>query len=383
MPLSVVLAGGGTAGHIEPALALADALRRRDPALHITALGTENGLETQLVPARGYELELIPRVPVPRRPSGELASLPRRLSGAVRATAEVLDRVAADVVVGFGGYVAAPAYLAARRRHVPIVVHESNAKAGLANRLGARFAAAVALATPQIKLRHGQHVGMPLRRAISQLDRAGERQAARVSFGLDPELPTLFVTGGSQGARRINEAAVEAAPALLDHGVQVLHHTGRKNLDDVRSALAALLGESVEQAAHHPGYVTVPYIEQMHLAYAAADLVVCRGGAGTVAELTTVGLPAVYVPLPHGNGEQRLNALPVVRAGGGVVLEDGDLTGDLLRGITLPLLRDPGRLTRMSTAAAKFGRRDADELLADIVLRVAGVPAAPDPEAFL
>ena len=383
MPLSVVLAGGGTAGHIEPALALADALRRRDPATRITALGTEGGLEAQLVPARGYDLELIPRVPVPRRPSGELVSLPQRLSGAVRAAAEVLDRVAADVVVGFGGYVAAPAYLAARRRHVPVVVHESNAKAGLANRLGARFAAAVALATPQIKLRHGVHVGMPLRRAISQLDRAGEREAARVSFGLDPELPTLFVTGGSQGARRINQAAVEAAPALLDNGVQVLHHTGRKNLDDVRAGLAAALGVPVEQLDRHPRYVTVPYIERMHLAYAAADLVVCRGGAGTVAELTTVGLPAVYVPLPHGNGEQRLNALPVVRAGGGVVLEDGDLTGDLLRGIALPLLRDPGRLTRMSSVAAGFGRRDADELLADIVLRVAGVPDAPDAEAFL
>src|SRR4051812_32130827 len=182
--MHVVLAGGGTAGHIEPALALAAALRRHDPGVGITALGTERGLETRLVPERGYDLALIPPVPLPRRPTFALASLPVRLQRAVRAAAAVLDRTHADVVVGFGGYVALPAYLAARRRRVPIVVHEANARPGLANRIGARFTTYVAAASPTCPLRHAEYVGIPLRTAVSSLDRVTSRPAARAGLGL-------------------------------------------------------------------------------------------------------------------------------------------------------------------------------------------------------
>ncbi|MGW6461963.1 glycosyltransferase, partial [Streptomyces sp. NPDC055078] len=158
--MHVVLAGGGTAGHIEPALALADALRRQDPTVGITALGTERGLETRLVPERGYELALIPAVPLPRKPTPELITVPGRLRGTIKAAEQVLERTKADCVVGFGGYVALPGYLAAKRRGVPIVVHEANARPGLANKIGSRYAAGVAVATPDSKLRGARYIGI-------------------------------------------------------------------------------------------------------------------------------------------------------------------------------------------------------------------------------
>jgi UDP-N-acetylglucosamine--N-acetylmuramyl-(pentapeptide) pyrophosphoryl-undecaprenol N-acetylglucosamine transferase len=361
-PLRVVLAGGGTAGHVEPALALADALRRRDPATEVTALGTARGLETRLVPERGYELALIPPVPVPRRPSPDLFTLPGRVWSAVRAVEDVLVRTRADVLVGFGGYVAAPAYVAARRRHVPYVVHEANARAGLANRLGARGTRWVATATTSSSLPHATYVGMPLRRAIATLDRGAVRADARKSFGLDADAATLLVFGGSQGARRVNRAVLGAADDLAAAGVQVLHVVGPRR-------------EGVEaeptRADDQPPYVVVDYCDRMDLAYAAADLALCRAGMTTVAELTAVGLPAAYVPLPVGNGEQRLNAEPVVVAGGGLLVDDAACTPSWVRDVVVPLARDRDRLAAMGAAAATLGRRDADERLADLVLEAA------------
>ncbi|MDT5248945.1 MAG: UDP-N-acetylglucosamine--N-acetylmuramyl-(pentapeptide) pyrophosphoryl-undecaprenol, partial [Mycobacterium sp.] len=184
--ISVVLAGGGTAGHVEPAMAVADALKALDPGIRITALGTHRGLETRLVPERGYDLELITPVPLPRKPSGDLVLLPLRVRKAVRQARAVLDDVDADVVIGFGGYVALPAYLAARgslagsrRRRVPVVVHEANASAGWANRVGARSAYRVLSAVPDPGLRGVEVVGVPVREAITTLDRAAMRGEAR------------------------------------------------------------------------------------------------------------------------------------------------------------------------------------------------------------
>ena len=360
-PIHVVLAGGGTAGHIEPALALADALRRRDPRIGITALGTTKGLETRLVPERGYDLELIPAVPLPRRPTSELFTVPSRLAGTVRRAAEVLDQVRADVVVGFGGYVALPAYFAARRRNVPIVLHEANVRPGLANRIGARMTDRIATGSPDTRIGGGKYLGMPLRRAISTLDRAALREEACKTFGLAPQSPTLLVYGGSQGARRLNESVIAAAQAFSSAGIQILHAVGRANYDEAKLP-------KVEGAA----YVAVPYLDRMDLAYAAADLVLCRGGAMTCAEVAAVGLPAAYVPLPIGNGEQRLNAAPAVRAGGGLIVDDANLTTDWLTRELLPLALDKQRLERMGQAAAELGRRDGDEALADLVFDAAG-----------
>lgn len=305
----------GTAGHIEPALALADALRRQDPTVGITALGTERGLETRLVPERGYDLALIPAVPLPRKPTPELITVPGRLRGTIKAAEQILEHTKADAVVGFGGYVALPGYLAAKRLGVPIVVHEANARPGLANKIGSRYAAAVAVSTPDSKLRGARYIGIPLRRSIATLDRARVRPEARAAFGLDPNLPTLLVSGGSQGARRLNEVVEQVAPLLQRSGIQILHVVGPKN--------------ELPRADNMPGmppYIPVPYVDRMDLAYAAADMMLCRAGAMTVAELSAVGLPAAYVPLPIGNGEQRLNAQPVVKAGGGLLVDDAELT---------------------------------------------------------
>ncbi|MBK1788379.1 undecaprenyldiphospho-muramoylpentapeptide beta-N-acetylglucosaminyltransferase [Prauserella cavernicola] len=356
---TVVVAGGGTAGHIEPALALADAVMRLRPDAKVVALGTERGLENRLVPARGYPLELIPPVPMPRKPTPELLRLPLKVRDSVRRTREVLDRVGADVVVGFGGYVALPAYLAARGR-VPIVVHEANKHAGLANKVGARFASKVAVAVPGTTLPGSEVVGIPLRHSITSLDRAALRAEARSHFGLDPDAPTLLVFGGSQGARSINTAVSGAAKEFADAGVGVLHAHGPKNTVAVR------------EYPGRPSYVPVPYLERMDLAYAAADLVLCRSGAMTVAEVSAVGLPAVFVPLPIGNGEQALNAEPAVDAGAALLVPDGELTPDKVTELVLPLATDPERLAKMSAAAVSLGHREADEVLAKLVLEAGG-----------
>jgi UDP-N-acetylglucosamine--N-acetylmuramyl-(pentapeptide) pyrophosphoryl-undecaprenol N-acetylglucosamine transferase len=362
MTLSIVVAGGGSAGHIEPALAFADAGQRLRPDATVTALGTEKGLDTRLIPARGYPLELIPPVPLPRKPSGDLLRLPVRVFSAVSAVRDVLRRVDADVVVGFGGYVALPAYLAARGR-TPIVVHEANARAGLANKVGARFAALVAAAVPGSGLPGAQVLGIPLRRSVTSLDRDALRSAARVRYGLPADGPVLLVFGGSQGARTLNTAVAAALPGLVEAGIAVLHAHGPT-------------GTAAEPA---PGYVPLPYIEDMHLAYAAADAVLCRAGAMTVAEVSAVGLPAVYVPLPHGNGEQALNAEPVVAAGGGAMVPDAELTGERLLTELVSLLSDPARLESTGKAARASGHADADERLARLVLNLVGAPVGPTP----
>lgn len=365
-PLSVLLAGGGTTGHVAPLLALADCLVRRDPATVVTVLGTAEGLESRLVPAAGYPLSIVPRVPLPRRPSLDVARLPGRLRAAVVAAEVALRESKADVVVGFGGYVASPAYLAARRAGVPIVVHEQNARPGLANRLGARLTRHVAVTFPGTPLRGARVVGMPLRTQISRLDRAASRAGARASLGLDADRTTLLVTGGSLGAAKLNETFGSAAADLLAAGIQVLHAAGRGKTVALVPDLPA-----------GPRYVVREYLDRMDLAYAAADVVVCRAGAGTVCELTTVGLPAVYVPLPIGNGEQRLNAQPVVRAGGGLLVDNAACTPSWVRTDLVPLLGDQPRLARMAEAAARFGIRDADERLADLVATAASERRTP------
>jgi UDP-N-acetylglucosamine--N-acetylmuramyl-(pentapeptide) pyrophosphoryl-undecaprenol N-acetylglucosamine transferase len=360
-PLHVVLAGGGSAGHIEPALALADALRRRDPRTEVTCLGTTKGLDTKLIPSRGYPLELIPAVPLPRKPTMDVFTVPSRLAGTVRRAVEVLDKVSADVVVGFGGYVALPAYFAARRRSVPIVVHEANVRPGLANRVGARMTEWVATGSPDCRLGGGRYIGMPLRQMISNLDRPAVREQALEFFGLADGPATLLVFGGSLGARRLNEAIEGAAEAFSGAGVQILHALGRGAWRD-----------GVEVSVPGARYVRVPYLDRMDLAYCAADAVLCRGGMMTCSELAAVGLPAVYVPLPIGNGEQRLNAQSVVRAGGGLMVDDEQLTPAWLVENLLPMLSDRERLGEMGRAAAAFGRRDGDEALVELVYEAIG-----------
>src|SRR3954453_10847167 len=334
----------------------ADALRRLEPDSDITALGTVRGLDTTLIPARGYPLLLIPPVPLPRRINKALLSTPGRLRASVRAAGAVLDRAGAQAVVGFGGYVAMPAYVAARRRRIPIVVHEANARPGVANRVAARLTPYVFTASSGVKLPHATAAGIPLRPASANLDRAALRAEARARFGLRADGPVLMVTGGSQGAQAINRAVAGAADALRRAGGRVLHVVGPQNAVDVPP------GE--------PPYVVVPFVEEMQYAYAAADFVVCRSGAMTCAELGAVGLPAVYVPLPPRGGEQRLNPEPIAAAGGAVIVENEQFTSEWVEAELIPMITDPLRVSRMATAAARAGARDADAVLARHVLKI-------------
>jgi UDP-N-acetylglucosamine--N-acetylmuramyl-(pentapeptide) pyrophosphoryl-undecaprenol N-acetylglucosamine transferase len=355
----IVIAGGHTAGHIQPALAVADAIRALDASVEITAVGTRRGLDTTLIPARGYHLELIPPVPLPRRLNADLIRTPLRVRDAVRAAGAVLDRVHADALVGFGSYVALPGYLAARRRKIPVIVHEANARAGLANRVAARFTPYVFTAIDGV-LAHSTTIGVPLAPEIANLNRAAERASARLELGLRPDLPTLLVTGGSQGARRINTAAIRSAAALARAGVQVLHIVGPKNTD-VRAP------DIPDGAPYH----VLPYLDRMERAYAAADMVLCRSGAMTCAELAAVGLPAAFVPFPLRGAEQRLNAEPIVAAGGGLLISDQECTPEWLQRTIIPTVVDDVRLGQMSAAAARGGHRDAAQVLARRVLEIA------------
>lgn len=353
--MRVVLAAGGTGGHIEPALNLADALLRDYPDTDITVLGSDRGLEATLVPARGYELLTVPGVPLPRRPSADLLRVGPRMRRAVREAADILRDVHADVVVGFGGYAAAPAYLAARRTHTPLVIHESNSRAGIANRLGSRFTKHVYVSYAGA-LPDSTVLAPPLRSSIATLDRASVRPQALSNFGLRDDQPVLLVFGGSQGARSLNAAVAAALPGLRDQGIQVLHSFGSRN----------------ESPGTVEGYVALPFIDRMDLAYAAADLAMTRAGAMTCAELAAVGLPAIYVPLPIGNGEQRRNAQPVVSAGGGVLIDDASLGAEWLTRTASAVLHDGDTLRAMGEAAYRHGVRDADAQLARIVRRVGG-----------
>ncbi|KLU11008.1 undecaprenyldiphospho-muramoylpentapeptide beta-N-acetylglucosaminyltransferase [Kocuria sp. SM24M-10] len=355
---SVLLAGGGTAGHVSPLLAVAAALQEQAPGARLTAVGTASGMETRLVPQAGLALELVDRVPLPRRISVDLVRLPGRLLAAVRQAGEVLDRVRPDVVVGVGGYVCTPVYLAAARRGLPVVVHEANARPGLANRVGARWARTVATAFPGTPLRGAVTVGMPMRREIAGLDRAGRRADALRSFGLDPDVPTVVVTGGSSGALNMNRTVAAVAGEVAAHGHQLLHVTGRGK--QVTRDDGTLL--------EAPGYVQVEYVDGMERVYAAADLLVARAGAATVSEVAAVGLPAVFVPLPVGNGEQSLNAASLVAAGAARLVPDDAFTPGWYREHVHPLLAEPDRLAAMAAASREHGVRDADAVLARLIL---------------
>jgi UDP-N-acetylglucosamine--N-acetylmuramyl-(pentapeptide) pyrophosphoryl-undecaprenol N-acetylglucosamine transferase len=340
-----LMAGGGTAGHVNPLLAVSDALRRDEPDAEVIVLGTAEGLESRLVPARGYELVTIPKLPFPRRPDAAALRFPARFRSSVARVRALLRDRHVDLVIGFGGYAAAPAYRAAHHEGVPLALHEANAKPGMANRLGARYTRFVGVAFENTSIADARFVGMPLRREIEDLDRAAVRGAALDFFGLS-DAPTALVTGGSLGARSINATVTASAAVLTGAGYQVLHIQG---------------GSSEFTDPGVPGYHLIDYCDRMDLALAVADVAISRAGAATVSELSALGIPAVYVPYPVGNGEQRFNAAGVVAAGGALLVDDAEFTPDWVSSSVVPLLSDRDRLARMAEAAARVGVRDGSE----------------------
>lgn len=347
-----LLAGGGTAGHVNPLLALADAIRVDSPEHKVFALGTVEGLEQQLVPAKGYELLTVARLPFPRKLNGYALRFPAAFSRAIADCVRILQSKNIDVVVGFGGYASAPAYLAAKKLGIPIVVHEANALPGWANKLGSKYAAATGVAFKGTPLKKAKFVGMPLRKEIESLVGNADKSSARKYFDLDPNTITLLVTGGSLGARKINQTIEDSRKLLSAAGIQVLHIVGGKSEFDEIS---------------QTDYKRIKYCDRMDLAIAASNFAVARAGASTVSEFAAVGLPALYVPYPIGNGEQKLNVKDLVAAGGGELVLDQDFTPEFVAEKLVPLISNTKALEKMSSAAKENGISDGTARLLQLV----------------
>lgn len=345
-----LLAGGGTGGHVNPLLALAENLR--NAGHEAIALGTKEGLEARLVPQRGFELLTIARLPLPRKVSLAALAFPIRLVTATLRVLQIIKQRKVQAVIGFGGYASAPAYLGAWLARVPIVVHEANARAGFANKLGAKLTKHVAICFPNTDLSPAKLVGMPLRQEFQSAERI-DKQQARVELGLDPSLPTLLVTGGSQGARSINLAVEQARRDLRAAGIQVLHIVGPvAGLSEVSEA----------------GYKRIIYCDAMSAAIAASDFAISRAGASTVSEFTAFSLPALYVPYPVGNGEQKFNVEQVVSVGGGLLVEDAELSASFISERVIPIMSHRQTLEQMSRSAGSVAILDATAQLQAMLL---------------
>ncbi|MGZ8624517.1 MAG: undecaprenyldiphospho-muramoylpentapeptide beta-N-acetylglucosaminyltransferase [Actinomycetota bacterium] len=363
--MRVLVAGGGTAGHVFPALALARRLVDEHGA-EVRFAGTISGQEARLVPAAGFPFEPVDARPLKREFSVEVVTAAVAAIRCVSACRPLVER--ADVVVGMGGYVSVPVGLAAARARRPLVIHEQNAIPGLANRVLAHRAHVVALTFGEATERLARRArtvltGNPVREQILAVP--AEREAlAKEALGeldLEPGRRTLVVFGGSQGALHLNGAVVDAIEHLRDReDLQVLLLTGAAHEQRISDAL----GGSAKLRTRVRGF-----LDRMELAYALADVVVCRAGATTCAEVSVCGLPTVLIPYPHATGRhQEANARALERAGGAIVVQDAALSGEVLAAAVRGLLEDPSRLASMGDRMRSWSRPDAAEALAGVVL---------------
>jgi UDP-N-acetylglucosamine--N-acetylmuramyl-(pentapeptide) pyrophosphoryl-undecaprenol N-acetylglucosamine transferase len=363
---TIVIGAGGTGGHIYPGLALAEAIREVAPGAQIIFTGTERGLERRLVPAAGFQLRTFDMIPFAGR---SRYLMPAALVRASLQARRLLRWVGADVAIGMGGYSSAPLIAGARLAGVPSLIHESNAVPGRANRFSARFTRNVAVAfeasVPHFRgLRDYRVVGMPLMPELAAFDRAALRDRARRRLGVTGDTCLVMVNGGSQGATRLNEAAVELAARWRNRAdLRFVVKAGREGSGELNRRLAA--------AGAHGIATAVDYIDRMDLAYAASDLMVCRAGSATVAELGRVGLPAVLVPYPHApHDHQTRNARVLADGGAAVLLPDAQVGAERLGEVLGPLIADPVRRARMGAAARATGQDEAAARLAAWVLEL-------------
>lgn len=373
----VLFAGGGTAGHVFPALAVARALQAMAPDIEPVFIGTADRLEGRLVPQAGFRFHHVDMLPLPRRISFNVVRLPMAIRSAVRRCEEIIREENAVGAATFGGYVSFPLDYACGRLQLPLVLHEQNAKPGLANRVAARWADRIAVTFPGSADEFGRPelvavTGNPVRDEMLELDREEVRAEALKHFRLHQRRRTVLVFGGSQGARSINRAAV-ASHGLWDSPkkVQILHAAGSSLYRETAAAW-----EEARRGGEGPLVRCVDFIDDMGLAYAAADVVVCRAGATSIAELTALGVPSVLVPYPHATRDHQMaNGRALERAGGAVVIPDEDVDGTSLRAAVEPLLEDDDERTRVSAASRAFGRRDAAHNVAKLLLDQLRTPA--------
>ncbi|MCF6095892.1 undecaprenyldiphospho-muramoylpentapeptide beta-N-acetylglucosaminyltransferase [Thermovorax subterraneus] len=366
MPKKVIITGGGTGGHIYPAIAIAQGLKMKFPDIKILFVGTEKGLENDLVPKAGFELKKIRARGFKRKLSLEnLSTLKEVALGGFQSLA-LLKKEKPDLVIGTGGYVAGPVVFFASMLKIPTLIHEQNVKPGITNRILSRFVDKVAVSFPDsVKYFPKDKVvvtGNPIRREIVLT----EKSRALKELGVDKEKPLVLSFGGSQGALRINEAILELIDLIKDDGTfQLFHITGKRNYDDFVRKL--------EYKGINPsglGHIKVrPYVYEMHYAIAAADLVVSRAGAITIAELTAAGKPAILIPLPTAAGQhQDYNAGFMRKNGAAVIIKDRELSGKKLYDTIRNLLSDRNTLVEMSKASKKLGRPDAlERILKEII----------------
>jgi UDP-N-acetylglucosamine--N-acetylmuramyl-(pentapeptide) pyrophosphoryl-undecaprenol N-acetylglucosamine transferase len=371
----VVIAAGGTGGHIYPGLALAEAICALRPAAEVSFVGTSRGLEGEIIPRAGYPLDLVDMVPFT---GANRFVLPAALLRAGRQSRRLLRRRGAHVAVGMGGYASAPLVLGARMAGLPSLVHESGAVPGKANLVAARLTANIATSFPSAasafpRARAVRVTGMPLTPEFADFDRDRLRADARQSLGLPADAFVLFVMGGSQGATRLTTAALELGGRWRDRDdIHILLKIGARTGGDVDEEIARL---GADKVVHR-----VEYLDRMDSAYAAADAALCRAGAGTVAELAVTGVPALLVPYPFATGDhQRDNAAELVAAGGAWLVADADATADVIGPMVEGLVAEPDTRERMAAAARSVGRPGAARELAEWVLELAGTPAPVTP----
>jgi UDP-N-acetylglucosamine--N-acetylmuramyl-(pentapeptide) pyrophosphoryl-undecaprenol N-acetylglucosamine transferase len=366
--MRAILAGGGTGGHVIPALAIANELKKSYDA-ECLFIGTARGIENRLVPAAGYPLRLV-RVGALKNVSlMTRAKTAFDLPRAVWDAARMLNEFAPDVVIGVGGYASGPAMLAALVKHIPTLAFEPNVVPGFANRVVAKFVSAAAVHFEETAryFRHAEVTGVPVRQAFFEIAAKSPllAQNTREKWG------TLLVFGGSQGAHAINEAMIRCLPVLLREapGIHIIHQTGERDYNDALAAYRSM-GESAE---------VFKFIEDMPAAFARADLVVCRSGASTVAEIAAAGKPAVFVPFPRAaDDHQRVNAEALARHGAAVVVEESKLEGVWLAETIATLLQDSSRLQHMSQAARALAHPNAARDIAAMAARLGGIEPLGD-----
>lgn len=350
-PVFAIMAGGGTGGHTYPAIAVAQELQQRGHTVRF--VGGRRGLEGRVVPAAGFAIDLLPGRGLQRRFKLQNIEAIWSAATAVFRALGIVRRYRPQVVVGFGGYASLPCVVAARLLRVPVIVHEQDAAPGLANRIGVRIGARPAVSLPGTPLPRATLTGNPVRAAFAELERAPQH---------DPDLLAVF--GGAQGARSINRAALGCYDRWRARSdLAVRHVCGPRNLDACTEELA-----HARRSGDALAYEVVGYEEHMDQLYARAALAVCRAGAGTIAELTAAGLPAVLVPLPGAPSDhQTRNAQTLEGAGAAVMLRDDECDPAHLDAVVSELLRAPERLVAMGTAARGLGRPDAAARVADLV----------------
>jgi len=361
--MRIVLTGGGTGGHAYPAISIAEALRSEFPECELLYIGSKNSLEARLAAEAGLEFFGVTSRKLTKLVSPGAVLTAASLTGGFAEALAKLKSFKPDVVIGTGGYASAAVVMAQALRRGKTIILEQDVIPGRTNRWLSRFASRICVAFEDAAWRFpGRKVimtGSPIRAGLLHLP---EREVARSVLGLDGGKFTVLVLGGSQGARRLNEVTADAASRLSELPVQVLHQVGQRNYGEAEERRAA---------SGWKHYHVRAYIDDMRNAYAAADLVMCRCGSSTIAEITAIGLPAILVPYPYAHADhQRLNAEFVACNGGGIVVNDGDLSADFFAGTVERLAASPEEVQRMSEASRELGKPNAAVVIARLAVEM-------------